>query len=98
MGILQASILSGLPCPPPGDPPNPGIESRPPTLQAHSSPSEPPLLNLLFHNGRYFMVEMDIQRDKTDTEPQYNLVAISVLTLGSSPCSATYLTMKPRTN
>ena len=25
-GILQARILSGLPCPPPGDLPNPGIE------------------------------------------------------------------------
>ena len=26
MGILQARILSGLPCPPPGDLPHPGIE------------------------------------------------------------------------
>ena len=25
-GILQARILEGLPCPPPGDLPNPGIE------------------------------------------------------------------------
>ena len=25
-GILQAGILSGLPCPPPGDRPHPGIE------------------------------------------------------------------------
>ena len=31
---------SGLPCPPPGDLPNPGIEPRSPTLQAGSSPSE----------------------------------------------------------
>ena len=33
---------SGLPCPPPGDLPNPGIETRSPTLQADSLPSEPP--------------------------------------------------------
>ena len=33
---------SGLPCPPPGDLPSPGIEPRSPTLQADSLPSEPP--------------------------------------------------------
>ena len=32
---------SGLPCPPPGNLPNPGIEPRPPELQADSLPSEP---------------------------------------------------------
>ena len=32
---------SGLPCPPPGDHPNPGIKPRSPTLQANSLPSEP---------------------------------------------------------
>jgi len=31
-----------LPCPPPGDLPNPEIEPRSPTLQADSLPSEPP--------------------------------------------------------
>ena len=42
-GILQARILEwvGLPCPPPGDLPNPGIEPRSLTLQMDSSPSEP---------------------------------------------------------
>ena len=33
---------SGLPCPPPGDLSNPGIEPTSPTLQADSLPSEPP--------------------------------------------------------
>ena len=33
---------SGLPCPPPGDLPKPGIEPRPLALQADSLPSEPP--------------------------------------------------------
>ena len=33
---------SGLPCSPPGDLPNPGIESRSPSLQADSLPTKPP--------------------------------------------------------
>ena len=33
---------SGLPCPPPGVLPDPGIEPRSPTLQADSLPAEPP--------------------------------------------------------
>ena len=33
---------SGLPCPSPGDLPNPGIEPRSPALQADSLPSKPP--------------------------------------------------------
>ena len=35
---------SGLPCPLPGDLPNPGIESRSPALQANSLLSEPPVM------------------------------------------------------
>ena len=35
-GILQARILEWLPCPPPGDLPNPGTEPRSPALQAGS--------------------------------------------------------------
>ena len=33
---------SGLPCPSPGDLPNPGMEPRSPTLQVYSLPAEPP--------------------------------------------------------
>ena len=33
---------SGLPCPPPGDLPNPGIKDRSSALQVDSLPSEPP--------------------------------------------------------
>ena len=40
-GILQQEYWSGLPCPPPGDLPNPGIEPVSPTLQADSLLSEP---------------------------------------------------------
>ena len=37
-GILQARILDGLPCPPPGDLPDPGIEPKSPALATGSLP------------------------------------------------------------
>ena len=40
-GFSRQEYWSGLPCPPPGDPPNPGIKPRSPTLQADSLSSEP---------------------------------------------------------
>ena len=42
MGILRQEYWSGLPCPPPGALPNPGIESWSPALQMDSLLSEPP--------------------------------------------------------
>jgi len=42
MGFSRQEYWNGLPCPPPGDPPNPGIKPRPPTLQADSLPTESP--------------------------------------------------------
>ena len=42
MGFFRREYLSGLPCPPPGDFPNPGIKLRSPTLWMDSLPSEPP--------------------------------------------------------
>ena len=41
-GILQARKQEWLPCPPPGDLPDPGIEPRSPALQVASLPSEAP--------------------------------------------------------
>ena len=41
-GFSRQEHWSGLPCPPPGDLPNPGIKPRSPTLQTDSLPSEPP--------------------------------------------------------
>ena len=41
-GFSRQEYWSRLPCSPPGDLPNPGIEPRSPTLQADSLPSEPP--------------------------------------------------------
>ena len=42
LGFSRQEYQSGLPCPPPGELPNPGIKARSPTLQADSLPSEPP--------------------------------------------------------
>ena len=42
MGLSRQEYWRELPCPPPGDLPNPGIELRSATLQADSLPSEPP--------------------------------------------------------
>ena len=41
-GFSRPEHWSGLPRPPPGDLPNPGIEPRSPTLQADSLPAESP--------------------------------------------------------
>ena len=42
MGFSRQEYWNWLPCPPPGDLPNPGIKPRSPELQADSFPSEPP--------------------------------------------------------
>ena len=42
MGFSRQEYWSGLPCPPPGDLPNPGIEPGSSALQANSLPSEQP--------------------------------------------------------
>ena len=42
MGFSRQEYWSGLPCPSPGNLPNPGIELRSPTLPVDSLPSEPP--------------------------------------------------------
>ena len=42
MGFSRQEYWSGLPFPPPGDLPDPGIELRSPALQADALTSEPP--------------------------------------------------------
>ena len=41
-GFSRQEYSSGMPCNPPGDLPNPGIEPRSATVQADSVPSKPP--------------------------------------------------------
>ena len=42
MGFSRQEHWSGLPCPPPGDLPDPGVKPLFPELQADSLPTEPP--------------------------------------------------------
>ena len=42
MEFSRQEYWSGLPCPPPGDLPNPGIKLQSPALQVDSLPTEPP--------------------------------------------------------
>ena len=42
MGFSRQEYWRGLPCPSPGDLPDPGIKSRSPVVQVDSLPSEPP--------------------------------------------------------
>ena len=49
-GLLRQEYWNGLPCPPPGDLSNPGIEPGSPALQAHSLPAVLPGMLSLFHN------------------------------------------------
>ena len=42
MRFSRQEYWRGLPCPPPGDLPDPGIKPRSPALHADSLPSEPP--------------------------------------------------------
>ena len=42
MGFSRQEYWSGLPCPPPGDLPNPGVETLSPALYADSLSTEPP--------------------------------------------------------
>jgi len=51
MEFSSQEYWSGLPCPPLGDLPNPGIEPRSPPLQVDSLLSEPPVL--LAHSGSW---------------------------------------------
>ena len=41
LGFSRQECWSGLPCPPPGGLPDPGIEPRSPALRADSTPTEP---------------------------------------------------------
>ena len=46
MGFSRQEYWSGLPFPPPGDLPDPGIEPRSPTLQADAFTNQQILVNL----------------------------------------------------
>ena len=60
---------SGLPCPPPGDLPNPGIDPRAPSLQADSLPSEPPGKPVAIPRGRKSSVSDVWDPDSSPARP-----------------------------
>ena len=57
MGFSRQEYWSALPCPSPGDLPNPGIEPRSLTLQADSLPSEPPGIRRCRYLGKLGITE-----------------------------------------
>ena len=59
MGFSTQEYWSGLPFPPPGDLPDPGIEAGSPALQADSLPAEPPgkPLTILQGDGKIVLLE-----------------------------------------
>ena len=64
MGFSGQEYWSGLPFPPPGDPPDPGIEPGSPALQADSLSSEPPgkpYLKFKFKNSNLQYTDLNQQ-------------------------------------
>ena len=63
-GVSRQEYWSGLPCPPPGDLPNSGIEPRSPKLQVNSFLSELPGKPILYdsfiwHSPKYIIIERE---------------------------------------
>ena len=59
MGLFRPKYLSGLPFPPPGDLPDPGIEPESPVLQVDSFTTEPPGKHKLLAYGE-LLVETNV--------------------------------------
>ena len=72
MEFSRQEYWSGLPFPSPGDPPNPGIEPRSPTLHADTLPSEPPgkPLKLLEENIGSKLLDNNLDRAFVDLMPK----------------------------
>ena len=69
-GFCRQEYWSGLPSPPPGDLPNPGIKPRSPTLQADSLLSEPPW-KLLKYTSTNFNLRLTKHLNKIKTIKEY---------------------------
>ena len=66
MEFFRQEYWSGLPFPSPGDLPDPGIKPRSPTLQADTSPSEPPgkPLNIAYSTKPLLTKEQNPHEDR----------------------------------
>ena len=69
MGFSRQDDWSGLPCLPPGDLPNPGIEPRSPALQADSLPSEPPGQTL--HATAWINLENSMLSERSQSQKEH---------------------------
>ena len=86
MGFSRQEYWSGLLCPPRGDLPDPGMESRSPALQADSLP-----LSHLIHSIKYVYVNPNLPVNPTLLSPRLvsilcylHLCSISALQIRSS--------------
>ena len=68
MGFSIQEYWSGLPRPPPGDLPDPGIEPKSPALQADALPSEPPGKSIKMHEN------VPKLKDKSESESESHSV------------------------
>ena len=72
MGFSRQEYWSGLPCPPPGDLPNPRVKPRSPALQADSLPDEPPGKPSFLHSVSEFICWHSSLFDRTHTSLQWD--------------------------
>ena len=72
MGFSRQEYWSGLPCPPPGDLPNPRVKPRSPALQADSLPDEPPGKPSFLHSVSEFICWHSSLFDRTHTSVQWD--------------------------
>ena len=64
MGFSGQEYWSGLPCPSPGDLPEPGIKPSSPALQADSLPSEPPRKPQDYEEGLHKFIDKCLKQSK----------------------------------
>ena len=70
MGFSRQEYWSGLPCPPPGDLPNPGIKPKSPALAGRFFTTEPPGKPLLFLS--ILKTSLDFPDSSVGKEPACN--------------------------
>ena len=80
-GFSRQEYWSWLPCPPPGDLPNPRREAKPTTLQADSLPSEPPGKPTLFYTCQCVYVSPNFPIHPTLLSP---LVSVHLFSMSVS--------------
>ena len=99
MGLSRQEYWSGLPFPPPGDLPNPGIKPKSPALQADALPSESPgkpqipdqrvgvrNFQTFFFKGVPFYIPCTKSHQSSGSSQHFVLVSFSILALLVGKC------------